>query len=420
MSSRVEDLIPLEEAQRLVDEISGPLSTEVVPLDEGYGRIIAEDVRAQRDEPSSPRVAMDGYAVRSEDVKSASPEESVSLTVVGAVSAGEQVDLKVRRGEAIRAMTGALLPEGADAVVPLEMTEIFAEGILVKTVVSPGDNLFPVGEEYRRGQHLVSRGTVLGPAELTVLAALGEMSLKVQRRPGVAVLATGSELVEVGQSLGPGQLFASNLHTLVHLVNSYGGSATSLGVAADKLDTLIRTIQQGLKADLVLTTGGTGGGEKDLVARAATELGGNLRFQGVAMSPGRQTLCAQVGGTLIFGLPGRPSATYVAFEQLVRPALFRMLGLSQPLHPEISANLTHTIQPKGKVSSFLFCSLTSGSKGPEVRTLRSERQGIFSEMLSANGLLKVVPGRGLLEKGELVRVQLLNLGLFGHSCFATT
>ena len=418
MISEAETLVSLEEAQSRVLEMSGSLATEVVALADGYGRVIAKDVRAHRDEPPSPRVAMDGYAVRSADVKSASPEASVFLQVVGDVSAGDQGDSRVIRGKAVRAMTGSLVPEGADAVVPFEITEISGEGILVKTAVLPGDNLFPVGGEFRRNQQLISSGTVLRSTELTALAALGESTVNVQRRPQVAVLATGSELVEAGQRPEPGQLFASNLHTLVHLVNSYGGSARSLGVAADKLDTLIHSIQKGLQANLILTTGGTGEGVKDLIANAITKLGGELRFQGVAMTPGRQTLFAQLEGTLIFGLPGRPSATYVAFEQLVRPALYRMLGISQVLLPEVSAKLTHTIHLKGGASSFLFCSLTSGPKGLEVRSLRSEREGIFSEMLAANGLLKAIPGKSLLKKGDVVRVQLLNLGLFGHSCFA--
>lgn len=410
-------LVSLEEAQGLALAAAVPLATEKVQLENGSGRVLAEEVRALRDEPPSTQAAMDGYAVHSEDVNAASSENSVFLAVVGTVGPGQQIDQQLKRKEAIRVMTGAILPAGADAVVPQEMTEIVAEGVVVKAPVASGDYLIPAGAELQMDQHLLSGSTVLGAKELTILATQGYSTVKVRRQPVVAVLATGSELVEVGKSLDQKGVFASNLHTVSHLVNHYGGRARALGVAGDEVERLARFIEKGSRADVIVTTGGTGKGEKDLVSSAISTLGGDVLFHGVAMSPGKQALFAKLDGTLLFGLPGRPAATYIAFEQLVRPVLLRMLGLSQVFPPETTAVLSGSVKVKGKLLSFLFGRLIFGPAGLEVESLRSERKGILTEMLAANCLLQVPPGRDRLDKGEPVKVQLLDLGLGGLSYF---
>ena len=417
MAKEVEKMLSLEEAQRVALEAAVPLATEKVQLENASGRVLAEEVRALRDEPPSTQAAMDGYAVHSEDVNAASSEKDVFIAVVGTVGPGQQIDQQLKRKDAIRVMTGAILPAGADAVVPQEMTEIVAEGVVVKAPVASGDYLIPAGAELQMDQHLLSGSTVLGAKEMTILATQGYSTVKVRRQPVVAVLATGSELVEVGKSLDQKGVFASNLHTVSHLVNHYGGRARALGIAGDKVERLARFIEKGSRADVIITTGGTGKGEKDLVSAAIRTLGGNVLFHGVAMSPGKQALFAKLGGTLLFGLPGRPAATYIAFEQLVRPVLLQMLGLSQVFPPETTAVLGGSVKVRGKLRSFLFGRLIFGSAGLEVESLRSERKGILTEMLAANCLLQVPPGRDRLDEGEPVKVQLLDLGLDGLSYF---
>jgi molybdopterin molybdotransferase len=417
MAVNVNNLVSLEEAQGLALAAAVPLAAEKVQLENASDRVLAEEVRALRHEPPLTQAAMDGYAVHSEDVDSPSSEKSVFLAVVGTVGPGQHIDQQLERKEAIRVMTGAILPAGADAVVPQEMTEIVAEGVVVKAPVASGDYLIPAGAELQMDQHLISGSTVLGAKELTILATQGYGTVKVRRQPVVAVLATGSELVEVGKSLDQKGVFASNLHTVSHLVNHYGGRAKALGIAGDNVERLARFIEKGSRADVIITTGGTGKGEKDLVSVAVGTLGGDVLFHGVAMSPGRQALFAKLGGTLLFGLPGRPAATYIAFEQLVRPVLLRMLGLSQVFPPETTAVLRGSMKVRGKTLSFLFGRLIFGPAGLEVESLRSEKKGILTEMLAANCLLQVPPGRDRLDAGEHVKVQLLNLGLGGLSYF---
>jgi len=409
--------ISLEEAQGLALAAAVPLATEKVKLENASGRVLAEEVRALRDEPPLTQAAMDGYAVHSRDVDAASSEKPVFLAVVGAVGPGQQIDQQVKRKEAIRVMTGAILPAGADVVVPREMAEIVTEGVVVKSPVASGDYLIAAGAELQMDQHLISGSTVLGAKELTILATQGYSTVRVRRQPVVAVLATGSELVEVGKSLDQKGVYASNLHTVSHLVNHYGGRAKVLGITADKVERLARFIEKGSKADVIVTTGGTGEGEKDLVSGAIGALGGEVLFHGVAMSPGKQALFSKLGGPLLFALPGRPAATYIAFEQLVRPVLLRMLSLTQVLPPETTAVLRDSVQVRGRTLSFLFGRLMFGPAGLEVESLRSERKGILTEMLAANCLLRVSPGRDQLDKGEPVTVQLLNLGLHGLCYF---
>lgn len=417
MVVNVNNLVSLEEAQGLALAAAVPLATEKVQLEDASGRVLAEEVRALRDEPPSTQALMDGYAVHSEDVDAASSEKPVFLTVVGTVGPGQQIDQQLKRKEAIRVMTGAPLPAGADAVVPHEMTEIVAEGVKVKAVVASGDYLIPAGTELQMDQHLLTGSTVLGAKELTILATQGYSAIQVRRQPVVAVLATGSELVEVGESLGQNGVFASNLHTVSHLVHQYGGRARALGVAGDTVERLARFMEKGSRADVIVTTGGTGKGEKDLVSGAVQTLGGEVLFHGVAMSPGKQALFAKLDGTLLFGLPGRPAATYIAFHQLVRPVLLQMLSVSQVFPPETTAVLSGSVKVKGKLLSFLFGRLIFGPAGLGVESLRVERKGVLTEMLAANCLLQVPAGRNRLEKGEPVNVQLLDLGLEGLSYF---
>ena len=412
---RKENLISLEEAQSLILQAVAPLDTEMLHLKDAGGRVLAKTVRSSRDEPALPQAAMDGYAVRSADVKPDFHESGTTLLVIGEICAGQRGRLELKQGEAVRVMTGGTLPKGADAVVPQEMTETVDRGIRLKRPVLAGDYLIPVGAEFHRGQDLLAVGTVLRVRELTMLAALGCEMVSVRRQPEVAVIATGTELVKVGERLRPGHVFASNLHTVSHLVKRCGGKVASLNTVGDELDLLTRAIQQGTDADIIVTTGGTGRGKKDLVSAGVANMGGDFCFRGVAMTPGKQTLFAKLGNTLFFCLPGRPPATYIAFEQLVRPALLSMLGISKVFLPEMTATLRRPIKRIGNILSFNFCRLLFVSDKLQAESL--ETTGMLTEMSASNGLLKVAPHKEQLETGEQVRVQLLDIGLEGLSYF---
>lgn len=409
--------IGLEEAQRLILGVVEALDSEVVPLGDGCERVLAEEVRARRDYPPFRRAAMDGYALRSGDLIHLPPEGMI-LKVRGIVGPGASGKIMIGPGEAIRILTGGSLPAGTDAVVPQEMVETVPGGIRLHLVLKPGDYVIPAGSEAREGQSLITPGLVLGALELTVLADLGYREVRIRRRPRVAVLATGDELVAAREPESPDTVFPSNLQLLLHLVRAAGGEAVSLEAVKDRRDLLGAALRRGLGAEIVVTTGGTGRGDRDLVAAAVTELRGELLFRGVAMRPGKQALSARVGHTLVFGLPGRTPAAHIAFLQLVRPALLAMLGLSPVFLPEVSAGLAQPLRVQADLTSFIRSRLFLGSDGPEVSLLGAEAGGLMAQMLAANSLMVIPPGREQLEAGERVRVQPLNLGLEALRYFA--
>jgi molybdopterin molybdotransferase len=227
----------------------------------------------------------------------------------------------------------------------------------------------------------------------------------------VSVLATGDELAAVGEAGSPHTVFPSNLQLLLHLVRDAGGEAVSLEAVKDRSDLLDAALRRGLEAKVVVTTGGTGRGDRDLVAAAVAELGGELLFRGVAMSPGKQALCARLGQTLLFGLPGRTPAAHIAFLQLVRPALLAMLGLPRVYSPEVGARLAQPLRVQADPISFIHSRLFLGGDGAEVSPVGAEAGGLMAQMLAANSLVVIPPGREQVEAGERVRVQPLNLGL---------
>ena len=411
------ETISLEGAQRLILGAVGTLDSEMVPLAEGRGRVLAEEVRAPRDYPPFPRSAMDGYAVRSEDQVQSSAE-GVSLKVTGLSGPGVERVARISRGEAIRILTGGPLPPGADAVVPQEMVETIRGGIRLRLALKPGDYVIPAGSEAREGQSLMKPGLVLEALELTVLADLGHPEARVRRRPRVTILATGDELAAAGESARPHTVFPSNLQLLFHLVRAVGGEPVSLEPVKDRTDLLGAALRRGLGAEVVVTTGGTGRGDRDVVAAAVAEVGGELLFRGVAMSPGRQSLCARVGQTLVFGLPGRTPAAHIAFLQLVRPALLAMLGLPRVYSPEVAARLTQSLQVQADFTSFVHSRLLLGGDVAEVSPVGAAAGGLMAQMLAANSLMVIPPGREQVEAGERVRVQPLNLGLEALRSFA--
>jgi molybdopterin molybdotransferase len=324
----------------------------------------------------------------------------------------------IGQGETIRILTGGSLPAGADAVVPQEMVETVPGGIRLHLLLKPGDYVIPAGSEAREGQSLMTPGLVLGALEITVLADLGYREVRVRRRPRVAVLVTGDELAGERDQGSPDTVFPSNLELLLHLVRAAGGEAVFLEAVTDRSDLLGAALRRGLEAEIVITTGGTGRGDRDLVAATVTELGGELLFRGLAMRPGKQALCARVGRTLVVGLPGRTPAAHIAFLQLVRPALLAMLGLPRVYLPEVIAGLAQPLRVQPDLTSFIHARLFLGGDGPEVCPVGAEAGGLMAQMLAANGLVVIPPGREQLEAGERVRVQTLNLGLEALRYFA--
>jgi len=340
-------------AQHLADVLAvvAPLGAIDLQLAEAHGCVLAEDVYAPADLPPFDNSAMDGYAVQAADVVAATAGQPVSLSVLGDVMAGSWQSLAVSPGACLRIMTGAPIPAGADAVVPLEWTDGGLASVAISQPPHPGQHVRRAGDDLRAGEVVARRQGVVHATQLALLAAVGRDHAVVHPRPRVVVLSTGDEVVEPGQPPRPGQIYDSNGYALIALVAEAGGHAYRAGIVGDDVDRLAAVLDDHLiRADLVITSGGVSVGERDVVKKALQRLG-TVRFERVAMQPGMPQGFGTIGpdATPIFCLPGNPVSALVAFEVFVRPALRRMAGFDDLTTEPVLARLVEALSaPAGK------------------------------------------------------------------------
>lgn len=407
-------MISVDEAKERILRHFHPLEQERVAILEALDRVLAEDIYSDIDIPPFANSAMDGYALRSLDTAGASRKSPVTLKVVADLAAGYTTEVEVAPGMAIRIMTGAPLPEGADAVVRFEDTSEGLRGSWGPTVevykeVSPRENVRPAGEDIRRGELVLTKGTVLRPQEIGVLASLGRPEVEVIRRPRVAILATGDELVGIEEELEPGKIRNSNEYSNTALVLRYGGIAVRLGIAKDRVEDIKAKIQKGLEAqvDLFLTSAGVSVGEYDVVKEVlASE--GEIEFWQVCMKPGKPLAFGHIQGVPLIGLPGNPVSAMVAFEQFVRPAILTMLGKGAKEKPEVEVIVDEDVTNSGR-RGFMRAIVTRQEDGYHARVVSGPRgSGVLTSMVRANALLIVPEGTTLVKAGERLRAQMLD------------
>ncbi|MBM3266516.1 MAG: molybdopterin molybdotransferase MoeA [Candidatus Sericytochromatia bacterium] len=383
MAVETRTLILPAEAQRIVRADLGVLPAEPTRLHDLCGRVLAEPIGAAEDLPPFYNSAMDGYAVRSQDAGAV----PVSLRVVGQVASGALWDRPLAAGEALRIMTGAPMPPGADAVVRVEDTGE-AQGLVeIRAAATPGDNVRPAGEDYRRGDEALSPGTVLTPVRVGVLAALGRTSALAIRPARVAILATGNELIEPGEPLAPGKVRNSNAYGLYAQVLEAGAVPVPLGVCGDDFDRTLERVEAALEiADVLVTSGGVSMGRHDHVGRVLARLG-EVFFTAVAQMPGKPLTFARVFGKPAFGLPGNPVSTLVNFELYVRPVLRLLMGHEQPDRPRQRLPLGEPItrKPAGKA---LYARVTL--RDGKLWLTGPQGSGLWQSLAKADGLA-IVP-----------------------------
>ena len=320
-------MISVEDAQKSILDMIRPMGRERAGLLNSLGRVLAEDVHSSRAIPPWNNSAMDGYALRAEDVAGASRETPKALRVIEEIQAGVVATREVGPGEAIKIMTGAPIPGGADAVVLVEETErISGDEVHIFLSVREGEAVRLAGEDVKPGETVLAQGARLGPASLGMLANIGRPSVYVYQKPRVAILATGEELVDLGDTPDVGQIFNSNSYALAAQVLEAGGEPLLLGIARDNAEDLQRHIEDGLAADLMITSGGVSVGDFDLVKSTLGGLGNDMRFWRVRMKPGKPMAFGVLNDKPVFGLPGNPVSTMVSFELFVRPSLLKMQG----------------------------------------------------------------------------------------------
>lgn len=375
-------------------------SRETVPLLESRGCVLAESVLADRDFPPFARATRDGFALRQADV--ASPP--VRLRIIGQVKAGESYSGLIGSGECVEIMTGAPVPDGANAVVMVEHTTVDGEWVEVGRSLLPGENVVARGSEARQGIHLLDPGCRIGYAEVAVMAAVGMESVVVFRKPRVAILPTGDEVVELGVQPGPCQIRNSNSYSLQAQVAASHAIAVPLGIAPDREGPLRAMITEGLTSDLLLLSGGVSAGKYDLVEQVLAGLGGEFFFDGVLIQPGRPLVFGRVQGTYFFGLPGNPLSTMVTFELFVRPCLALLSGDDHDPPPPLRARLGRDLRRKPGLYSFLPAVLSGGPEEPSVVPVEWKGSGDLASLTRANCYLAVPEQATELHAGEWVAV----------------
>jgi len=394
-------MLNIEEAQQIILRHIAPLPTEELPLLQGLGRVAGEDVCAPRDIPATDNSAMDGYAFSFATV------QGNSLFVVGNIPAGKERATPVSAGEAVRIMTGAPIPRGCDTVVPIENVETIGDTIRLAGDARPGLHIRKQGEDLRAGQRAIAANSRLRPQEIGMLASLGKTSVRVYRRPRVCILATGDELLEIGSSPAPGKIINSNSYSIAAQVMESGGDPVLLGIAADEVDRTCDRIREGIRGDLLITTGGVSVGDRDCVKEAIVVLGGGIKFWKVHMKPGKPLAFAILEGKPVFALPGNPAAAMISFEVFVRPALLKMMGHKRISRPTVTAAVTESIANKGNRPHLIRVRVEARQGGYIASATGNQSSARLSSLTAANGFMTIAPGT-VLAPGESVVVSLLD------------
>jgi molybdopterin molybdotransferase len=413
-------LISVEEALSEILSHVHPLPPEGVPILEALGQVLAEEILSDIAIPPFDNSAMDGFAVRAADTEAAGRQAGVRLAVVGTVAAGYVAGSRVEPGTAIRIMTGAPIPEGADAVVPIEDTDDAERSkevriadpaieVEIRSPVARGQNLRRAGEDVRCGEVVMAPGCVIRAQEVGVLASLGRTTIQVHRRPRVAVLATGDELVGPDEPLRDGKIRNSNEYTNAALVIRTGGVPIRLGIARDVAGELTEKIRLGLNlgADLFLTSGGVSVGDYDVV-KDVLGCEGQMQFWQVNMRPGKPLAFGVLhGGVPLVGLPGNPVSAMVSFEQFARPAILRMLGHRELVKPAVRAILDSALTSSGR-RGYVRVVVVRRDGEYHARATGEQGSGVLTSMVKANGLAVIPEGVSKVEAGSELEVQMLD------------
>jgi len=394
-------LISREEAlKRILGSVKPIGRVETVPIEESSDRVLAEDIVAHEDVPSFDRAAMDGYAVKAEDTYGASQQNPRILRLVAVLHAGKSINTPVGKGECIRIATGCRVPHGADAVVMVEFTEETKGNVSVKDAVHPGANISPQGEDMKKGEAVLKKNEVLTPAKVGVLAALGHKTVQVFEKPCVAIIPTGTEICEPGSQLKEGQIYDINSYTLTSVLSENGAQVTRSPVVPDSFESLKSAVVRFLDHDLIVFSGGSSVGERDLLVKVVEETG-KVVFHGVQIKPGKPTLFGLVKGKPIFGMPGYPTSCLSNAYIFLVPAVRKMARLP-PMKPNtVKAKMGKRFVSGSGREQFLPVKLTGGKAYPVFK-----KSGDITSLAQADGYIILPINLDVIEENEEVTVTL--------------
>ena len=383
----------------ILDSVS-PLPSEKVAVAEGLGRVLCEDIRSGRNVPAFANSAMDGFAVRWADLAAASSTEPASLSIRGGVAAGAVSRKRVLPGTAIRIMTGAPVPAGADAIVRVEYTETRGDRVAVFRTDGKGSHIRPAGEDIRKGQLVLERGRLLGAADIGLMASIGKATVRVRRRPVVAIVATGDELIGVEDRPSRGKVVNSNGYTLSSAVREAGAVAKSFGIVRDSRNRLAATFRKALDCDALITSGGVSMGDYDYVKDALEDAGVRMRFWKVAQRPGHPMAFGSKGPRPVFGLPGNPVSSLVSFILYVRPTLLKMMGHESLFMPVVRAKLAHDMRTAPGLKEFIRCRLEEEDGRFLASSTGTQSSGVLRSLSLAQALVVAREDQTMLRKGS--------------------
>jgi molybdopterin molybdotransferase len=399
--SKPQEMIPVAEARTRILAAIAPVGTEQVSLAQAAGRTLAADAVARLTQPPEAVSAMDGYAVRAADVGTV----PATLKVIGVAPAGRPFAGKIVNGQAVRIFTGAPLPEGADTIVIQEDTEAKGDSVVIKESAPLGRYVRKAGLDFKTGDALLRAGRVLSPRDVGLCAAMNVPWLTVRRKPRVAILATGDEIVQPGEALGPGQIVSSNSWALAAFVDANGGEAINIGIAPDEKATLKTMAESARGADLLVTSGGASVGDHDLVQSALGEIGLSLDFWKIAMRPGKPLMFGRLGSTPLLGLPGNPVSSLVCSLLFLAPMLAKFLGRSETEPRRVAARLGADLKANDRREDYLRATLVRGSDGAIVATpFQTQDSSMMATLAKADGLIVRTPLAQALKAGETVEV----------------
>lgn len=403
----IKNSVSVDEALAIILESVTPLDGEYVGLFESSGRVLYDDITATFDVPPFNNSAMDGYAVRFQDVSQAAKNRPIKLRVIGEIKAGDFPEKPVAPMSAFRIMTGAPIPPDCDAVIPVEETDDSNSLVSIYRAVKKHDNIRFSGEDIPRGSKVLSRGDMIRPADAGLLASLNIGNAPVFRKPKVAIVSTGDEIIDAGAPDNPGKIRNSNAHTLYSLVSESYSKPSYLGIIRDNPDETTKKLCEALGYDVVITTGGVSMGKYDFVKEALLNAGVNLLIEKIRMKPGKPLIFGKKGKTLYFGLPGNPVSAMISFMQFVRPSLLKLIGANKIFKPSIRALFTDEYRKKTDRTHFLRGFFSIENNLLHVSLTGAQGSGILRSMSEANCLIVIPENIEIVKPGDWVNIQMI-------------
>jgi len=410
-------LLSVDEAKSILAKnyAPKPVGTEITSISEAYNRVLADDVVSPYGIPPFDRSTVDGYAVRAADTFGAEENRPVALRLVGKVDIGEAPKVRVQKGTLAEIVTGAPIPEGADAVVMIEYTTCRDNSVLIRQAVSTGENVMKTGSDIRKGETVLKKRTVLSPHEIGVLAAIGSSKVKVFKRPKVAIFSTGAEVVDPGKPLTLGKIFDINAHALSAAVAELGGEPLNMGIVQDKEKEMRTALQTALRtADVVITSGGVSVGPTDIIPKVLDTLGKpGVIIYGIAVRPGKPTTIAVVNNKPVFSLPGHPTSALLIFHLFVRSTLMHMAGREEEKPMIVRAIVSERLFPSRGRRTYVTVNLKRDSAGRLVASpATAGLSGAITTLAKADGFTVIHESQQFVEEGAVVDVELLKPSIY--------